>query len=130
MAKMIILGNAVVVTSTRTLEEFKELQKYMPESLVLSDEEGNPIFKVGVSEVGNFNKYGVSFDSEARDMSGKATVTLDLPYDVDNAVAYVRDTYGSALLNLNKIEEGMTDAFEALEKVKEEVAESIVVVRV
>ena len=61
MAKIVIAGDAVVVTSAMKLEDIKTIEKYRPKELVLKGgEDGKePIFGVGTTHgAGNINAVG------------------------------------------------------------------------
>ena len=67
MAKIVIAGDAVVVTSAMKLEDIKTIEKYRPKELVLKGgEDGKePIFGVGTTHgAGSINAVGASFGSE------------------------------------------------------------------
>ena len=104
MAKIKIIGDAMVVTSALKLEGLKKLDKFRAEALTIPDEEGNSIFAISIGKNANFSKYGATFTGENAD--GFATTTIALPTGIDNAEkrTYVRDTYGEALLNLISFE--------------------------
>ena len=81
MAKIVIAGDAVVVTSAMKLEDIKTIEKYRPKELVLKGgEDGKePIFGVGTTHgAGNINAVGASFGSETRDDDKLACITLFL----------------------------------------------------
>ena len=108
MAKIVIAGEAVVVTSAIKLEDLRKVAKYRPEALVLKGgEDGKePIFRIGVcSGTGKINKYGAEFGAETHDDAKLATITLvtdALEGDIREAVA---EAIGASILNLNKLEE-------------------------
>ena len=120
MAKILIAGDVIVLTSSKKLEDIKTLEKYDPKALSLY--ETDPItnvkaevFKVGSTcGSGNINKYGASFASESRDGSGLATITLPIPKDIKDAVAYASDEVGFSLMKLNEVEDGIDAALEAV----------------
>ena len=126
MAKITIVGDAVVITSERTLEEIKTLKKYKPEALELKDEEGDVYFKVG-TECGNANQYGVSFMEESRNGDGKASLTILISPCIEDAVKYVTDRFGLAILNLNKVEKQFDTALEEVSAQQAEILENITV---
>lgn len=108
MAKVVIAGEAVVVTSSVKLADLRKIAKYRPEALVLKGgEDGKePIFRVGVcSGSGKINKYGAEFGTETHDDAKLATITLvvseGMSGDVREAVA---ESIGTSILNLNKLE--------------------------
>ena len=105
-AKVNVVGDAMVVTSGAKLEDIKSIAKYRPEALILKGGKDNKeeIFRVGVTKgAGSINQYGVSFGKESRGDEGFAQLTLLLP-DGKDAKEYISDTYGRALLNLEKLE--------------------------
>jgi len=108
MAKIVIAGEAVVVTSAIKLEDLRKVAKYRPDALVLKGgEDGKePIFRIGVcSGTGKINKYGAEFGAETHDDAKLATITLvtdALEGDIREAVA---EAIGASILNLNKLEE-------------------------
>ena len=106
MAKITIVGDAVVITSAAKLEDLELVQKYRPEALVLKDEEGNEVFAVGVGG-SSINNWGVEFNSATHDERKLATITGVIKgYDGEGDVReLVADEFGVVFANLNKIEE-------------------------
>lgn len=132
MAKVLIAGDAMVITSSRTLEEIKTLEKYMPKALSLyeQDETGKAVevFKVGSTEgAGNINKFGASFGSASHDGNGYATITVIIPEGVEDAVAYASERVGYSVVKLNQVEEQFTNALSVVNAQKEEVLSNIIV---
>lgn len=130
MAKIVIAGEAVVVTSKMKLADLRKIAKYRPNVLILKGgEDGKePIFRVGVTNgAGTINKYGVEFANETHDEEKLATITLilnDIEGDVREAVA---EEIGTAILNLNEIEEKLPYVLEEIEDEKESILSSITV---
>lgn len=110
MAKITIVGQAIVVTSNMKFEDIELIKKYRPSALTLYKGEGQekePVFKIGTAPfgAGNISKYGVEFDSATRDERKLASLTEVLTRDVEDLKAYVSDTYGPAILYLNEMED-------------------------
>lgn len=132
MAKIFILGEAVVVTSAIKLEDLRKVAKYRPDALTLKGgEDGKePIFRVGVCNgAGNINKYGAEFGAETHDDAKLATITLAAPGfdgDVRNEVA---EAIGPYVLNLNKIEETIPAVLAEIDAEKNAILENITVVQ-
>lgn len=112
MAKITIVGEAVVVTSEIKMEDLKKVAKYRPEALIVyrDDEKKEPIFRVGVARgasAGCISKLGAEFGSVAHDGSGKATITLTLANvnDDSDIKEIVAEQVGVGILHLNKVEE-------------------------
>lgn len=129
MAKINVLGDAVVITSEIKAEDLALVAKYQPKSLALYDEDGDPIFAIAVSQKPSVGAFGIGFNGVARDGSGKATVTLgysgsDDPEKVKEDLA---DKFGIALMNLNKIEAGLPAVLADIQKQKREVVAAITV---
>lgn len=107
MAKIVVAGDAVVITSELKLEDIKTVKKYRPDALTLcGGEDGKePIFTMDVaSGSGSINKYGVVFGSETRDEHKLAQLTMVMPGVEKDVEEHVADKIGGAVMNLNKLE--------------------------
>lgn len=129
MAKITITGQAVVVTSSLALKDIEAVKKYRPDELILKGgEDGKePIF---VLDAGgdSINKYGASFNKETRDDEKKATLTMLTTYKGDNIKEVVADELGSAIINLNKLEEKLPKVINEIKVETESVMSDISVV--
>lgn len=109
MAKIVIAGDAVVVTSALKLEDIRTIEKYRPKELVLrGGEDGKePIFAIGTTDgCGNINQVGASFGRESHDADKLATITMCTGVaDTGDIKEWVADRIGTAIINLNKLEE-------------------------
>ena len=118
MAKITIAGDSIVITSGKTLEEIKNLEKYRPKALVLyeSDENGNKseVFRVASGSSGVINRNGAVFASATHDEKKLATVTVPIPAGTVNAVDYAAEKFGRAVVLLNRVEEGLEEAVKAV----------------
>lgn len=105
-AGITVAGQAVVITSSMTLDNIKTIGKYRPEKLQLKDAENKEvIFVISVSKgKGSINKYGAEFDSTTYNRDGKAVITLDMPAVNGSVEESVAEYVGAAILNLNKLE--------------------------
>lgn len=130
MAKIVIAGDAVVVTSAIKFEELKNVKKYRPDALVLKGgEDGKePIFAINVTNgTGSINQYGASFGAETRDEEKLATLTL-IANGIDGDIKeFVADKLGCALTNLNKLEEILPDVVKEIADEKAKVLSSITI---
>jgi len=112
MAKITILPEgAVIVTLATKLEDLKMVEKYHPEALVVKGgEDGKEeLFKLTTTEPnGHINRYGAAF-TKATHGEGFAVVTTTLEKlgGSGDPVDIVADKLGSAVMYLNKIEEGI-----------------------
>ena len=111
MAKTVIAGNAIVVTSTRKLKELEMVKKYRPRALTLwGGKDGDePIFTISTEGTAGINEYGATFRDEARDGSGLACVTMELKYEGEGLKEYIADKIGGALMNIAKLEESLPE---------------------
>lgn len=129
MAKVTVVGNAIVVTSTATLKELQNLKKYSPKSLqLLGGEDGKEVEFVVDTVKGNggISPYGVSFGQASRE-GGFAQITVLLDKPVENVKAYIADTYGAALANLAKVEEAIPAAAAEVTEARNAIFDSITV---
>ena len=128
MAKITVVGDAVIVTSSMKLEDLKTIQKYRPQALVLKGgEDGKEaIFRLGVTEgVGNINKYGAEFTGEARDGSGLATITLECTAGNNDIKNVIVDEIGYPVAILNKLEAGLPEVLSEVKAEREAVVSNI-----
>lgn len=132
MAKITIAGDAMVITSSQTLEAIKTLEKYRPKALCLYETGENgkkeEVFKVcATAGEGSINQYGASFGSVSHDDEKLATITLPIPRGTQDAVEYAAEKVGVAIINLNKVEEQFAEALADVETEKAAVRENITV---
>ena len=129
MAKVLIVGNALVVKSSYPTATWEKLAKYAPKSLSLYEGEGKetkPVFKVGLTTgEGSVNQYGVSFNGTDHGTEKLATLTMLIPADVEDAKAWAEETIGTAIIKLNKVEKGVKEALDAVNAELKEVRENI-----
>lgn len=132
MAKIKIAGDAMVITSSKKLEDIKLLEKYSPRALRLIkdvDGEKEEIFSVATTTgKGSISTYGACFGSAAHDGTGLATITLEIPSDVKDAEAYAEERIGVSILRLNELEKQFDEAIAAVVTQKEEIKANIEVV--
>ena len=131
MAKITIVGDAVVVTSTLKLEEYKTIETYRPNALTLmGGEDGKePIFMVATSDCGgDINKYGATFASATHDENGYATITMCACTESRDIKEWVADKLGAAIINLNKLEAQLPAVLDEINREKAEVMSNISVV--
>lgn len=131
MAKIVIAGDAVVVTSSLKLEEIRTVEKYRPNELVLKGgEDGKePIFAIGVTEgCGNINEVGASFGRETHDEEKLASITMCTGAGITGDIKeWVAERIGGAIIKLNKLEEKLPAVLEEIEAEKAEVMSNITV---
>lgn len=131
MAKITIAGDSIVVTSSKTLEQIKDLEKYRPKALRLyeCDEDGNKseVFRVASGNTGIINGNGAVFASVTHDDQKLASITMPIPAGVANAVNYAAETVGKAVTMLNRVEAQFEDAVNAVAAEKAAVLECITV---
>lgn len=129
MAKITVVGEAVVVTSEMTLEDIKTVEKYRPNSLVLMGGEDNkePVFAVGTTKgIGEINAFGASFGCETHEEPHKACITMLLGDVRGDVKDWVADKFGLAIMNLNKVEAMIPSVLEEIAEEKAAILENIV----
>ena len=109
MAKITVMGDAVIVTGGVKLEKLQKLAKFNPKSLRLKEvvegkATGNEVFAIATGNTPSFSKHGVVFSGS--NAEGFPTATLAIPQGLDQAkkMEYVQDAFGYGLLTLNKLE--------------------------
>lgn len=134
MAKLSILGNAVVITSTVKLEDIRTIEKYNKDALILKeDNEGKkvPVFGVATGTKGEINQNGATFADATRDANKFAQITLctcleEITGDVKEWAA---EKFGKALTRLNQLEATIPTVLEKISADKASVMANITVVQ-
>ena len=128
MAKVVSVGQAVVITSEVKLEDIKKIQKYRPEALVLKGGEDNKeeIFRIGIGD-GKINTYGASFGEATRDDEKLATITMTTNYNGDDIKGFIVDELGGALTNLGKLEKTLPAVLESIDKDRAAIMDGITI---
>ena len=117
MAKIVIAGDAVVITSALKLEDIRTIEKYRPKELVLKGGEG----------FGNINAVGASFGRESHDAEKLATITMCTNGVTGDVKDWVADHLGGAIINLNQLEAKLPAVLDAIAAQKAEVMSNITV---
>lgn len=118
MAKITVSGDAIVITSSLTLENIQTLKEYEPNALTLyeADENGKkqPVFSVDTCKgAGSINALGACFSRETRGDDKRAVITILIDEKVgEDVVDYITATYGRAINMLEKIEAQVPAALE------------------
>ena len=131
MAKVVIAGDAVVITSSMKREDLLTIAKYRPNALVLKGGEDNKetIFRISANKNGDgeINKYGATFGSESHDEEKLATITVFLNRADGDVKEQVADVLGSALISLGALEETLPAVLDEITAEKAAVMDSITV---
>lgn len=130
-AEVHVAGSAVVIASTMKPEELAVLKKYRPSALELTEGSGEnkkTVYAIGLAgdgdANGSFNAKGAMF-SKRTNQAGKATITIAIPAEVKDPKAWAVETLGVALLNLNKLEQGLAAKVTEVAEEKKKIEEAI-----
>lgn len=130
MAKIKVVDQAVVITSSLTNKELTRAQKYFPEALILKEknEDGKlvPVFAIEPAEIPYVGKSGIVFPVTKGTSEEYASVTVTIPKQSKTArTEYVKDNYGKVLMNLNKLESAYKAQADAFDKEYAEISKNI-----
>lgn len=133
MARITIAGDAIIVTSSKSLQALKTLEEYRPKALRLveTDENGKKeeIFRVETAAAnGSINRNGATFVSETHDEAKLATITMHVPAGIEDVKDYAAKLVGKAVVRLNKVEAGIDAALAEVEAENAEVMANITVI--
>lgn len=124
----VVKGGAFIVSSAFTPQQIAHIKKYRPNALKLYEGEGcnkKEIFMIDIGDVaGCLSGFGAVYSTRPG-ADGKATLTMLIPQDVTDVLAWVYDNYGTALLKLRKTEAQFAAAFEEVENEMTAVADAI-----
>lgn len=134
--EMLANENGVVINCP-TVEAYMEMARVLDEhgfrfgnGVSPIDEDGKePIFAIGTTEgCGNINQVGASFGRESHDDDKYATITMVAGCATDGDIKeWVADRIGTAIINLNKLEEKLPAVLEEIAAEKAEVMSNITV---
>lgn len=128
MAKIQVIGDVCVITSTATMEGIKKLEKHCPDALKIYGENDDVLFKVSsTTGEGSVSKYGISFNSVSRTDDEYATVTINIAGINGDIKDYITDKYGIAIKYLADIEDSMDAVIESVDKNIADIKASITV---
>ncbi len=126
MSKITIVGDVVNIKSSMKLEDLMTIHKYRPDALALmGGEDGkDEVFRVFAdpNAEGSVQPYAVVFSKAAQDGAAYVNIHIDPKGD---AREYVADTFGVAITNLNKVEEGLPSVLESINNEKAAMVASI-----
>lgn len=108
MAKITVVGDAVVITSALKFDDLEKVAKFRPEALVLKGgEDGKQdVFMIGTSDyAGDVDELGIIFNRKTRDEVGLAQLTCVFGGFEGDVKEFVADKLGGPLMKLNKLEE-------------------------
>ena len=127
MARINVVGNAIVLSSELKLEDIKKAEKYRPDALVMKDEDGVEVFKVSVGKYPSANEFGITFNGETHgDNGGNATCTWLVDDGIgEDTKETIADLYGSAMIQLGKFETTFPAALEEIKAEREAVLAQI-----
>lgn len=126
-----IAGGSLVIVSSAKPEQLKTMKKYRPEVLTRYEGEGQnkkPVFAIGYTDngYGSINANGAVFSGRTNS-EGKATITIQIPADVENPKAWAEEYLGVSILHLNKIEEAFAAKLTEIEAEKKSISDAITV---
>lgn len=129
MAKITVVGDAAVVTSTLKAEDIQTLKKYRPQALILmGGEDGKePIFAIDMGSKAQINGNGIVFTGASRDDAKAATLTVTISGVTGDVKEWVADKFGEAIAHLNELEAQIPGALDEVRANKRRIMENIVV---
>lgn len=131
MAKIKVLGTALVMESSMKIEDVKKVAKYAPETLKILDEDGDVEFMVKVASpgtAGSINDFVVAFADTTTSAEGKAQVTLAINvWDGTDLKEMIADEFGTALVKLQEIESKFPAIVAKVQADREAVLENITI---
>lgn len=114
MAKVQLVGSALVITSAIKRETLKLLKQHYPEALTLKSKEDEPIYKIDLGYTPSITNYGIVFTTENEE--GYAQTTMLLNPALKDRKDYVKKQYGHSILKLQQLELSLAAQAQILEK--------------
>lgn len=138
MAKITVVGDATVVTSSLKMKDIKTVEKFRPELLVLSEKDKNDrwteMFRMKTTKdpaiSGSITDCGAIFNNETHDEDGLATLTL--PCVAQGTAEEIKDSileqFSRALARLNRLELQIAEGLEGVAQEKAELEGAISII--
>lgn len=123
--KAVIAGNALVFTSDIKTEDIVLLKVANPSALTIKNDDGEEIFAVTTSNMPSIGKYGVAFNGTSRSGDGKATLTVGVPEDIEDAKEFAADLMMPAIRNIEFLEDVVPTAAEEIRAAKTDLINAI-----
>lgn len=131
MAKIKVVGTAVVIETTMKLEEIKKVLKYKPEALKVFNEDDEIDFMVKVADegsAGSLNNYVAAFANTTTNVDGKAQITLAMNVWGDSDLKeLIADEFGIALVKLGEVEKTFAAVVAQVTAEREAILENITI---
>ena len=125
-SKSLVVGCACIIFSEFTPDELRDFQCFMPEALTMRDDHGDPIFAISLEETspGSLNEYGAVFSNKTN-KQGHATITIVIDPECEDTEKLVRDSLGSSILRLIRMEQHLLMKQSELDEKKSLLADHI-----
>lgn len=128
--KLTVMPGSYSLSSDIKVEDIVLLEKHNPDALAIKDDDGNTKFAIGyVQGRPNIKSFGITFGATSF-TDGKATITESLPGsfdDVAKAKEYVVEKVGAVVQYLQKLEQTVPVAANAVRAEKRALMDSIVI---
>lgn len=125
MAKVILVGDVYVLVSELKVEDLEDAKKLCPDALTLKNDDGDVTFAVSFGEYGSISKYGVQFDGNANDGTGRACITCPIHKGAGNVIDDIVDVYAPVKAGLLEIERTLPEVLAEVRAARAAVAEEI-----
>lgn len=124
MANITAHGDTLTITSAITMEKFEKVQRYAPEILTLTDEEGSEKFKVmfQLGAVGVVTDYGICFSSatpEGNLFMTTSNLIQGMHNDLSEERKMITDRFALILTKIRTVEmqiDAWSDSIDSLER--------------
>lgn len=123
MAKIKVMGNALVLTSDLKTEVIKDVKNYNEKACTLFNENKEPVFALETGDHPSCSNYGVCMDST--NSEGKAYITivgLDRKSETKDSII---KRFAPVLVKLNAVEKQIEDIKDQVDEQIEHITESI-----
>lgn len=109
MSTITYLNRTVSIRADLPFEDYELLSRFNPKALTVYDENKEPVFTVNTTTrgMGTPSKFGFILAKDtAKNADGKhyASVTFNVPDNVDDVKTYVVDNFGDVIVKFNELE--------------------------
>ena len=127
MEKAIVMGCACIVVSSLTPEQIENAKQYAPETLILTDEKGEELYRLDLeSKTPGCVEEDHAVYSDCTTADGKATITIIVDPSEENKKQMILNNLGASLLKLDQLEKSLMARLDQILKKKDQAGELVV----
>lgn len=125
MAKIKVLGDAIVITSALKVADLETIKRSDASALTLCDQDGNAVYAVMLGKSASIDKKSVCFNGVDAEGFAQLTILAELPAKAAARNKYVRENIAPLVCKLNAAEGALGGVAAHLARMTDAVMEDV-----